>query len=562
MTSGSSSMYDPPTPGRRKKQGSNLALFLFLLLFLIPLAGLAGFALYQSGNISRPVSLNLTATAVAERNASCRALIEKAMQASDDFCNGIGSNQACYGNNTIKADLEPGTTQKFSERGDIIDVDQVRRISASSLELDGNEWGVAVFRVIANLPRSLPGQTVTMVVFGNTTLDNEDGNLGSFFFSSELGQIICERAPDDGIMISVPDGEGIRFVVNGAELILMGDASITAVKNGKMEVSLFEGSAHIVSDGQGQYFGAGQQVSVPLGGENGNESVGPPSGPVPLSQDDLDTACALTGQYCSYGQITAVPADQAQQSIQQELGITSTATMTRTSTSTRTPLPTRTLTRTSTATATRTQVFFPAWTPSRTPTRTATRTRTLTRTITPTPSTTSTPSQTATSTSTQTATLTSTVTVTQTPTITSTATQTSTPTSTATATATNTPTPTCGNVIAGSLTYPNTNELQMDIINASGATVRMDTLYVVWVDSPISQNLIKVVLDGVEVWGGSDPDSESSFPAERAWNATPNDRDVDPGTVSLLLQFQEDLQASGYTIEVGFDIGCSITSSN
>jgi hypothetical protein len=547
-------MYDPPTPGRRKKQGSNLALFLFLLFFFIPLAGLAGFALYESGNISRPFSSNLTATAMAERNATCRALIERAMQASDDFCDEIGSNQACYGNNTIKADLESGATQKFSERGDIIDVDQVERISASPLKLDSNEWGIAVFKVIANLPRSLPGQTVTLVVFGNTTLDNEDGNLGSFFFSSELGQIVCEKAPDDGIMISVPDGEGIQFMVNGAELTLTGDASITAVKNGKMEVSLFEGSGRIVSDGQEQFFGAGQLVTVPLGGENGNESVGPPSGPVPLSQDELDTACALTGQFCSLGQITPVPVDQAQESIQQELGITPTATPTRTRTSTATLLPTRTLTRTPSATVTHTQIFFPAWTPSRTPTRTLTRTRTPTRTITPTPS--------ATSTSTATATLTSTGTVTQTPTITSTATQTSTATSTATVTPTSTLPPVCGSVSAGSLAYPNTNELQMNITNSGGSTIRVDTLRVVWVDTPISQILIKVVLDGVEIWGGSDPDSESNFPDERAWDATPADRDIDPGTVALLLQFQEDLQAGGYTIEVVFDIGCSITSSN
>ncbi len=196
------------------------------------------------------------------------------MQASDSFCNEIGSNKACYGNNTIKADLEPDTTEQFSERGDIVDVEKVRRISASPLKLESNEWGVAVLKVIANLPRSQPGQTVTMIVFGNTTLDNDSGNLESFFFSSELGQIVCEKVPDDGIMISVPEGEGVQFTVNGAELTLTGDAAIKAVKNGKMEVSLFEGSGRIVSDGQEQYFGAGQQVNVQLGGENGSESVG------------------------------------------------------------------------------------------------------------------------------------------------------------------------------------------------------------------------------------------------------------------------------------------------
>ncbi len=49
-----------------------------------------------------------------------------------------------------------------------------------------------------------------------------------------------------------------------------------------------------------------------------------PSTPESLSQDDLDTACALTGQFCSQDQITPVASEQAQQTIQEELGITPT----------------------------------------------------------------------------------------------------------------------------------------------------------------------------------------------------------------------------------------------
>jgi hypothetical protein len=541
-------MYDPPTPGRRKKQGSNLALFLFLLFFFIPLAGLAGFALYESGNISRPFSSNLTATAMAERNATCRALIERAMQASDDFCDEIGSNQACYGNNTIKADLESGATQKFSERGDIIDVDQVERISASPLKLDSNEWGIAVFKVIANLPRSLPGQTVTLVVFGNTTLDNEDGNLGSFFFSSELGQIVCEKAPDDGIMISVPDGEGIQFMVNGAELTLTGDASITAVKNGKMEVSLFEGSGRIVSDGQEQFFGAGQLVTVPLGGENGNESVGPPSGPVPLSQDELDTACALTGQFCSLGQITPVPVDQAQESIQQELGITPTATPTRTRTSTATLLPTRTLTRTPSATVTHTQIFFPAWTPSRTPTRTLTRTRTPTRTITPTPS----------ATSTSTVTATETLTPTQTLTNTATATETSTPTQTPIGD----PLCSASQVVAGTLGESG-NSLVLDLTNNSGGTVTIDAMHIVWVESTASF-IMDQILDGNEFGNANEMNSPSDFPSPNPFTGLVSSRQIEVDgdeTETLVINFQDPPTGVGYTVQLHFDIGCQIQAS-
>lgn len=530
-----------PSPRRRKKRRSDLLLFLFFLLLPTVCAGVLGFVFYRAGYIPGLFSSGLTATVVAQKNASCQALIEKAMDTSNSYCSQIGSNKACYGNNTIKADLAPGTTQTFSTRGDIVDVDKVRRISASPLNLDSNEWGIAVLKVIANLPRSLPGQTVTMIVFGNTTLDNNSSNLESFFFSSELGQIVCQKVPDDGIMISVPDGEGIRFNVNDTELTLTGDATIKAVKNGKMEVSLFEGSGRIVSDGQEQYFGAGQKVSVELGGENGTEAVSPPSAPESLSQEDLDTACALTGQFCSQDQITPVPAEQAQQLIQEELGIipTQTAAVSPTSTVTLNPTQTSTFTRTPLIIATNTIFVIPSWTPSRAPTKTRIPIinnpprRTPTRTRTPAPS------------------------------VIATATEILAP-ATSTATHTNTPLPaSCSNVSAGSLTYPNTNELQMTITNSSGAVVRMDTLSGTWVQSPADQKLIKVVLDGVEIWSGIELNSPSEFPAEEAWGATPEDRDIDSGaTVTLMLQFEQDLQAGGYTMEPTFDIGCFVTGSN
>ena len=427
------------TPSRRSKNRQiDLLLFWFFLLFPTVCAGSCGFVLYSTGFIPPLFPVSLTATAFAQKNTNCQALIEKAMQASDSFCSQIDSNKACYGNSTINADLEPGTTQKFSARGDIVDVDKVRRLSASPIKLDSNEWGIAILKVIANLPRSLPGQTVTMIVFGNTTLDNESGNLESFYFTSELGQIVCEKAPEDGIMISVPNGGGVRFKVNGAELTLTGDATIKAVKNGTMEVSLFEGSGCIVSDGQEQCFGAGQQVKVQLGGENGSESVGAPSAPGSLSQGELDTACALTGQFCSLDQIKPNTSENAQQIIDEILGTTPTRMPTLTRTPTRTRMPT--------FTATNTVFVLPTWTPSRTPTRTPVRTQTPIRTKTNTPikTPTKTPVNTVTPggptlTPTRTPSSTATLTVTKTPTRTLTATQTPTRTPTLTATSTITP---------------------------------------------------------------------------------------------------------------------------
>ncbi len=481
---------------KRKKNKSQSSLLVFLLAMGLPVicACIFGSISYQAGYLDTILfSSSMTQTAVAAQNASCQLLIQKAMEASADYCDQIGSNKACYGNNTLKAELVPGSTDPFSERGDVVGVEKLQRIVASPLKPDSNEWGIAVLKVLANLPRSLPGQTITMVVFGNTTLDNKSGNLESFFFSSELGQIQCDQVPDDGIMVTVPDGEGVTFTVNGAELTLMGDASITAQQNGEMQVSLYEGAGLIVSDGQEQYFGAGQQVSVPLGGENGTESIGAPSEPVSISQDNLDTACLLTGQFCQLDQIIPVTGESAQQQLQEGLGITPTKLPTTTGTATRKPsptfsstptllvLPSKTFTRVPTNTlkpaATRTFTKVPTKTitpggptltpvPTQTFTRTPTRTITPTRTVTPTITTTRTPTitpggPTLTFTSTPTATRTSTVTSTPTVTSTRTATPTATSTSTVTNTVTNTTTPTLTNTVTTTSTVTATSTITL-----------------------------------------------------------------------------------------------------
>jgi hypothetical protein len=588
---GSPTLSSKPSPRRSKNRQLDLLLFWFFLLFPTLCAGSCGFALYSTGYLSPLFPASLTATAFAQKDTDCQVLIEKAIQASDSFCSQIGSNKACYGNNTINADLKPGTTQKFTERGDIVDVDNVRRLSASPIKLDSNEWGIAFLRVIANLPRSLPGQTVTMIVFGNTTLDNKSGNLESFYFSSELGQIVCEKVPADGIMVSVPDGDGVRFTVNGAELTLTGDAMIEAVKNGEMEVSLYEGSGLIVSDGQEQYFGAGQHVTVQLGGENGSESVGPPSTPESLTQEQLDTACALTGQFCSHDQITPVASGEAQQTIEEELGITPTQapTLTRTPTRTRTP----------TASATSTVLLIPSWTPSptrthtpvyiptktntpiktKTPTKTPlktattggatltpTQTPTSTATRTPTPifTATRTPTPTPTGTATQTPTLTDIGTATQTSTPTPTGTATQTPTQTPTPTDTQTPTPTftpmpaCGSIPNPTITIsgPPKKQLLTTITNNTGSAITLTSVSIT-----NSEILNFTTANSVTIWNG--PDDGSQPMVISSWLGVSSDRQIDAsgGTMNLVFEFQNPVDSVTTNLEINFDSGCILSAS-
>ena len=565
---------DKPRPRRGKNRQLDIFLFWFFLLFPTVCLGSCGFVLYSTGYLAPLFSVNLTATAFAQKNSGCQALIQKAIQASDSFCDRIDSNSACYGNNTINADLEPGTTQKFSERGDIVDVEKVRRISASPIKLDSNEWGIAFLRVIANLPRSQPGQTVTMIVFGNTTLDNKSGNLESFYFTSELGQIVCEKAPKDGIMINVPNGGGVRFMVNGAELILTGDATITAEKNGQMEVSLFEGSGRIVSNGQEQYFGAGQKVDVQLGGENGNESVSGPSAPSSLSQNELDTACALSGQFCTQDQVIPITSENAQQIIEDKLGITPTLAPTLTPKPTFTLIPTRTQLPTF---ATNTPFSISTWTPTQKPTRTPSKVPIKTsppiKTSVPVPTNPPTKPPTkppakppATTVPSALPSLTpiklATSTATGTP-ITPTSTNTPvTPTNTPIPTPTNTLLPVCGSITNPTITLSGVSNKEL-LTTITNNTASMLTLNSISVNN--TEVLNSITANGVAIWGG--PDDGNQPMVVSSWLGGLSDRQisVSGGTMNLVFVFQNPVGGSSATgptnFEFNLDSGCTLNGN-
>jgi hypothetical protein len=535
----------PKEPHRIRRLGVIIA----VSLLLIGCAAVFGLALYIA-------FMPNSEEASPQSDITCQELIDRAMQASGDYCNQIGSNQVCYGNNTLSAELNSGGNTQFANKGDVVSVADLKRLAASPLNLASEEWGIAVFKVLANLPRSLPGETITMVVFGNTTLDNPSSNLQSFYFSSTLGQIQCDEVPFDGLMITMPDGAGVRFIINGADMTLMGNASISAIQNGSMEVSLYSGSAIISANGGTQLVTAGESTSMELGGANGTSAVSPPSPPEPLSPEELELACTMTGQFCSPDEITPVSPGDFLATLQVQMGLTSTPTSPATATFPSTLTPSTTLSPTPSLSATITRTGTLTRTATRTPTRTRTPTVTTTRTNTNTAvaSTNTLPGPTLTFTHTFTPGPTSTFTFT--PTLTNTATNTPIP--------TDTPGGPCANVSAGSVTSPNTNELSMMITNSSGGTIRMDSLDVAWIDSPASQRIIKIQLNGVDIFSGNANNAPTNWPADHAWIGSATDRDIVNGaTVPLLIQFEVAFAAPppAYTLQPTFNIGCYVEGS-
>jgi hypothetical protein len=114
----------------------------------------------------------LSVAVVVAQGDVCPPSVFETLKAVGENCNGLGRNTACYGNNSIVAEAQPDVTDfAFSQDGDIAPLNSIQSLTTAPLNLETNEWGIAILSVQANLPDTLPGQNVTMVVFGDATLE-------------------------------------------------------------------------------------------------------------------------------------------------------------------------------------------------------------------------------------------------------------------------------------------------------------------------------------------------------------------------------------------------------
>ena len=560
---------DPPARTRSSRRRTD-PVVVFLTGMVVMFAGLACLIVMAvMSRLATPqvMPVTLAAPLPTKEGEDCRELIARALKVAESNCSRLGPNQVCYGNTQLTAQLAPGTTDPFRARGDIIGVGQLKRISASPLDITTKDWGVAIFKLLANVPRSLPGQNVTFIVFGNTSLDNAAGDLQAFYFSSQLGQISCARLASNGILIHMPDGAGLTFSANGTAITLLGTAELKARPNENMVVSLSSGSAKITAAGQSQYFGAGQEVKVPLGGSGGLEPAGPPLPPSNIASGDLPATCALLGVNCSPGDVPTVDPTQAASAIAQaEASSTPAAPSTPGPSPTRSPtsrVSTRSLTPTAarsgtplppgsatpglkTPTLTQLASALPATvTPSKTWTQvlTAQSSATPSKTNIPVPTATATPLPTATATPLPTATPTNTPLPTDTPTL--------------------TPVPLC-QFGAANLGASGAS-LTVQIQNNGSTPATIASMILNWPHTPASQKILEIHLGGIVIDRSNYTKPPSSIPLAGLWTGSGQAADrMVPANTSKPLEFlfQDELPSTGYNLTIQFDNGCSVSASN
>lgn len=222
--------------------------------------------------------------------SDCPTIVQNALEIADTACEGIGRNQACYGNVALSAVPQEGVSDfTFSAAGDMVDVTDVQSLTLSSLDVDAEQWGIAEMKIQANIPDTLPGQNVTFLLFGDVKIENAPAPpderqpvspMQAFLFKSGFQDRPCDAAPDSGILIQSPEGAGtINLTANGVDITLGSTIYLQAQPSGDMTLSVLEGHATASAFGRTVTVPAGTWVRIPMDADLAATDV--PSDPEP-----------------------------------------------------------------------------------------------------------------------------------------------------------------------------------------------------------------------------------------------------------------------------------------
>ncbi len=216
------------------------------------------------------LGFSITVTVTAQ--SDCPLIVQNALAAADQWCADTGRNQACYGNDALTAQLQPGyEATPFAQPGDIVEVVGVQGMQLSALDTTAGIWGVALFRIQANLPDTLPGQNVTMLIFGDTEIYPADpaasglNPMQAFYMRTGIGDAACAEAPNSGLLVQTPHGAGqISLSINDVQIQMGSTVYFQAQPGGAMTVRTVEGAARVRVGDDIETAIAGTEVIVPL----------------------------------------------------------------------------------------------------------------------------------------------------------------------------------------------------------------------------------------------------------------------------------------------------------
>lgn len=199
-----------------------------------------------------------TSSIGAQTDGSCPTIVATALAAANDYCTETGRNQVCYGNISISAVPQDGAENlMFEQAGDIANVSDILSLILSPMDEENGRWGVALMRLQANLPDTLPGQNVTFLLFGDVQLttavdpDSAETPFQAFYLTTGIGDSRCREAPESGLLVQTPAGaQTVRFTINEVEVEMGSTVLFQAASVEELTASTLEGTAVLTIGGK------------------------------------------------------------------------------------------------------------------------------------------------------------------------------------------------------------------------------------------------------------------------------------------------------------------------
>ena len=117
--------------------------------------------------------LSLTSIGLVLAQEACPSIVEQALQSMGDNCDALGRNSACYGYNLVTAEFtEVVEDNFFAQPSDTTELSILETIRTSEMSATSSQWGVAIMNLQANIPNSIPGQSVKFVLFGDVEVES------------------------------------------------------------------------------------------------------------------------------------------------------------------------------------------------------------------------------------------------------------------------------------------------------------------------------------------------------------------------------------------------------
>ena len=177
---------------------------------------------------------------------SCSAEAAQALSAVGTNCAALGDNAACYGYNGVTAQFAQPVT--FNAPGNIAPLPPLQTIATRPFNTATGEWGIAVLRLQGDLPGTLPGQLVTLLLMGDVQVSAADGAgapMQAFTLRVGIGQPQCQGLPPSSITVNGPQRASLDLTVNGASMRLGSNVTIRATLEGRLRFLVTAGHLQI-----------------------------------------------------------------------------------------------------------------------------------------------------------------------------------------------------------------------------------------------------------------------------------------------------------------------------